>query len=163
MTGGGSTMTTAVSAELVREFFAARVAGDPARIGALIDDDIDWSISGPVNILPYAGHRRGKQAVLDSVVQQGRKIFEVTDVQIDDIVVDGDKAVVRTRLSGIHRPTGRKISYNCAQLLAYRDGKIVRFKAIIDSFDAAEQMLGREIDISDTPPNAKPAITVPAL
>ena len=156
-------MTTAVSAELVREFFAARVACDSARIGALIDDDIEWSISGPVDILPYAGHRRGKQAVLDTVVQQGRKIFEITDVQIDDIVVDGDKAIVRTRLSGVHRPTGRKISYNGAQLLAYRDGKIVRFRAIIDSFDAAEQMLGHEIDISVTPPNAGPAVKVPAL
>ena len=156
-------MTTAVSAELVREFFAARVAGDRARIGALIDDDIDWSISGPVDILPYAGQRRGKQAVLDTVVQQGRKIFEITDVQIDDIVVEGDKAIVRTKLSGVHHPTGRRISYNGAQLFAYRDGKIVRFRAIIDSFDAAEQMLGREIDISDAPPNAGPAVKVPAL
>jgi len=156
-------MTRAVSAELVREFFAARVTGDLARIGALIDDDIEWWISGPVNILPYAGQRRGKQAVLDSVVQQGRKIFEITDVQIDDIVVDGDQAMVRTRLSGIHRPTGRKISYSSAQLFAYRDGKIVRFRSIIDSFDAAEQMLGREIDVSDKPLNAKPAITTPAL
>ena len=156
-------MTTAVSAELVREFFAARVAGDRARIGALIDDDIDWSISGPVDILPYAGHRRGKQAVLDTVVHLGRKIFEITDVQIDDIVVDGDKAIVRTRLSGVHRPTGRRISYHGAQLLAYRDGMIIRYRAIIDSFDAAEQVLGREIDISDAPPNAGPAVKVPAL
>lgn len=163
MTGGESTMTTAVSAELVREFFAARVAGDVARIGALIDDNVEWSISGPVDILPYAGQRRGKQAVLDTVVQQGRKIFEITDAQIDDIVVDGDKAMVRTRLSGIHRPTGRQISYSSAQLFAYRDGKIVRFRSIIDSFDAAEQMLGREIDISDTPPNAGPAVKAPAL
>lgn len=156
-------MTTAVSAELVREFFAVRVAGDTARMGALIDDDVEWSISGPVDIMPYAGQRRGKQAVLDSVVQQGRKVFEITEVQIEDIVVDGDKAVVRTRLSGIHRPSGRRISYNSAQLLAYRNGKIVRFRAIVDSFDAAEQVLGREIDISDTPPGAGPAVKVPAL
>jgi ketosteroid isomerase-like protein len=156
-------MTTAVSAELVREFFAARVACDSARIGALVDDDIEWSISGPVDILPYAGQRRGKQAVLDTVIQQGRKVFEVTDVTIEDIVVDGDKAIVRTRLSGVHHPSGRRISYHGAQLLAYRNGKIVRFHAIIDSFDAAEQMLGREIDISDAPPNAGPAVKVPAL
>ena len=151
-------MTAAVTAELVREFFAARVSGDLERIAPLIDDDIEWSISGPIDILPYAGQRSGKRAVLDTIAQ-GPKIFKITDVQIHDIVVDGDKAIVSTRLSGVHRPDGRRISYNGAQLLTYRDGKIVRFKAIIDSFDAAEQMLGREIDISGAASGAESPLT----
>jgi ketosteroid isomerase-like protein len=155
-------MTTAASRELVRAFFQARLSCDPAKIAPLMDDDIEWSISGPVDILRYAGYKRGKDAVLKALVEEGPKVFKPDDLIIDDIVVEGDSAITRTQVIGVQRTTGRAISYQCAQLMRFRDGKLLHFRCIIDSFDAAEQVLGREIDISDTPLNAEPAIKVPA-
>ena len=35
--------------------------------------------------------------------------------------------------------------------MRFRDGKIVEYRAIIDSFDAAEQMIGHPIALSDSP------------
>ena len=143
-------MTMIVSHELVRAFYKARLSCNPAEIASLIDDDIDWTISGPVDVLPYAGHRRGKEAVLRALVEEGPTSVKLRDLAIDNIGVDGDTAITRTRVIGTHR-TGRAISYQCAQLIRFRDGKIVLFRAIIDSFDAAEQMLGRPFDVSAAP------------
>jgi len=35
--------------------------------------------------------------------------------------------------------------------MKFRDGKLVECRAIIDSFNAAEQMIGHPIDLSDQP------------
>src|SRR4051812_43971456 len=120
-------MTTAVSAELVHAFYQARLSCDPAKIAPFLDDDIEWSISGPVDILRYAGYRRGKEAVLKELVDRGSEIFQPNDLVVEDIVVDGDKAMTRTRVAGVLAPSGRAISYQCAQLLRFRDGKLVQF------------------------------------
>src|SRR5262245_29370805 len=117
-------MTTAGSAELVREFFAARLTRDPAIIGPLLDDDIEWTICGPVDVLRYAGQRRGKEAVLKGLIEQAPGTFKPGEVIVEDIIVDGDKAVTRTRVTGVIQPAGRAISYQCAQLFQFRDGKI---------------------------------------
>src|SRR4051812_40846935 len=98
-------MTTPVSHELVRAFFQARVSYDPARIAALLDDDIEWSMSGPIDVLRYAGQYRGKQAVLNALVTEGLKTFKVTDLQINDIVVDGEQAATHCRVIGVKFPT----------------------------------------------------------
>jgi len=47
--------------------------------------------------------------------------------------------------------TGRIISYHQAQFLQFRNQKIIEYRAIIDSFDAAEQMMGHPITLSDAP------------
>jgi hypothetical protein len=56
------------------------------------------------------------------------------------------------RLIAVHGETDRVVSYRCAQLLRFRDNKLVEFRALIDSFDAAEQMLGHPFD--ERPPRA---------
>ena len=47
-----------------RAFCDALAAREPARIAPLIHDDIDWTIFGPVDLLPFFGQRKGKAAVL---------------------------------------------------------------------------------------------------
>ncbi len=41
--------------------------------------------------------------------------------------------------------------------MQFRDSKIVEYRAIIDSFDAAEQMIGHPIELSDTLHNSSTA------
>ena len=36
-------------------------------IEPLIDEDVDWTIYGPVDMLPFLGSRRGKDAVIDVI------------------------------------------------------------------------------------------------
>ena len=44
-------------------------------------------------------------------------------------------------LTAVHACAGRTVSYRSAQFILARDGKIVDFRGLIDSYDAAEQVL----------------------
>ena len=147
-TGTGLSMTTAVSRELVQDYFQAQLSRDPARIAPFLHDDVDWSIAGPVDLLHFCGERHGKAAMIDSIVQRVPSVLQVTSYAIDEILIDGDRAVTFMRLTAIHTATGRTVSYRCAQFLRFREGKLVEFRALIDSFDAAEQVLGHPIEVA---------------
>src|SRR5882724_3974616 len=141
--GSGSAVPASVSRDVVRAFYEAIASRDPDRIGQFLDDDVDWMIIGPVELLPYCGPHRGKAAVLElyrTEIPEGKK---VTGVFQDYLLVDGDNVAAYSRLTGIHRRSGRVISYRIANFLRFRDNKVVEFRGMIDSLDAAEQMLGR--------------------
>ena len=145
-------MASAVSRKLVRGYFAACVSRDPARIAGYLDDNVTWSVTGPIDLLPFCGERRGKAEVLDNIVRVGPSVLRIKAMELDEILVDGDRAATFMRLFAVHGETDRIVSYRCAQLLRFRDKKLVEFRALIDSFDAAEQMLGHPFD--ETPPRA---------
>lgn len=63
-------------------------------------------------------------------------------MNFEEILIEGERAATFMRLSAIHAATGRAVSYRCAQFLRFSDGELVEFRALIDSFDAAEQVLG---------------------
>ena len=41
----------------------------PADLEALLDEDVDWAIYGPIDMYPFFGSRRGKSAVIDVIRQ----------------------------------------------------------------------------------------------
>jgi ketosteroid isomerase-like protein len=141
-----SVVPPAVTREWVQGYFEACISRDPARIAAYLDDDVRWSVTGPIDLLPFCGERRGKTDVLDNIVRVGPAVLRVKAMEIDEILVDGDRAATFMRLIAVHGETDRVVSYRCAQLLRFRDNKLVEFRALIDSFDAAEQMLGHPFD-----------------
>jgi hypothetical protein len=51
----------------VTNLCAAYARGDGERMAALIDDDVDFVIHGPLQVFPFAGHHRGKGAVLEAL------------------------------------------------------------------------------------------------
>jgi ketosteroid isomerase-like protein len=142
-----------VSQQLVRDYFQAQLTRDPAKLAPYLDDAVKWSVTGPVDLLHFCGECNGKQAVIDAIVRRVPSLLRLTGMEIEEILVDGERAATFTRLSAIHADTGRTVSYRCAQFLRFRDGKLVEFHALIDSFDAAEQVLGHPINTSlDAPP-----------
>ena len=145
-------MTTPVSRQLVQDYYQARISRDPARIAAFLDDDVEWSIAGPVDLLHFCGERHGKQAVIDAIVRDVPPLLEVTGMELDEILIEGDRAATFMRLTAVHASTGRTVSYRCAQFLRFRDGKLVEFRALMDSFDAAEQVLGHALNTSLSDP-----------
>jgi ketosteroid isomerase-like protein len=77
--------------------------------------------------------------------------MHVSKVELETLLIDGDRAATFSRLTGVLCGTGRIISYHQAQFLQFHDGKSVEYRAIIDSFDAAEQMMGHPIALPDMP------------
>jgi hypothetical protein len=52
-------------------------------------------------------------------------------------------------MSAVRRSDNRNISYRTAQFLRFANEKLVEFLAVIDSFDAVEQVLGHPIDMQN--------------
>jgi ketosteroid isomerase-like protein len=141
-------MTTPVSRRTVEAFFEAFASKDVSRLAPFLDDDVAWAIAGPVELIRYCGERRGKAAVLDLYGRIAPAVLTLTAFEPEILLVDGDRCAVLARLTGVTPEGGRVISYRCTLFLQFRDDKVISYRAIIDSFDAAEQFLGHPIDLS---------------
>lgn len=110
-----------------------------------MDEDIDFISYAPVNIFPCLGKQRGKAAVEKSL-ETIHAHFEFHAYKPILMVVEADYAAVIIQARARQRATGRVIQLMFAQFLRFRDGRIVELREFMDSFDAVEQVLGREID-----------------
>lgn len=138
-------MSYSVPRSLVEAFYAAYAARDIERTAAFIDDDVHWTVSGPVDLLVFCGERRGKAAVLDMMRRQVAEVFDVYSFVTDTMLIEADRVATFNRLSARMGEDGRVISYRLAHFLRFRDGKVVENLSLIDSFDAAEQVLGHPL------------------
>ena len=147
-----------VSRSTVLAFYQAYVTLDSVRIEEFLDDDVDWMISGPVDVLCFCGQRRGKQAVLE-IFRLFPASFNITGFEPQSLLIDGDRVAMMSILSGRTLDRKRKISYRVAHFMRFRDGKVIEFCSIIDSFDAAEQLLGHAINVSQRQTASDPTAT----
>jgi ketosteroid isomerase-like protein len=135
-------MSYSVPRAVVEAFYEAYAARDIERTAAFIDDDVHWTVSGPVDLLAFCGVRRGKAAVLDMMRRQVAEVFSIYSFVTDSMLIEGDQVATFNRLSARMGKDGRVISYRLAHFMRFRDGKVVENLSLIDSFDAAEQVLG---------------------
>jgi ketosteroid isomerase-like protein len=131
----------------VRAFCEAFLAADTARIDDWLDDNVDWIVFGPVDLFPFFGQRTGKQAVARTY-REITASLEIKSCERDSVLVDGDRASSMIRLTAVHRHTGRTLAMRLAYFADFRGPKVVRMRALLDSFDFAEQAIGREIDLT---------------
>jgi ketosteroid isomerase-like protein len=137
-----------VSRSQVDAFYQAFTSRNPVEIAPYLDDDVEWMIVGPIDLFEFCGTRRGKAAVLELFETIIPRVVTVTGWTTDIILVDHDRAASFNRLTGMQCQTGRTISYRVAHFLRFRHGKVIEFRSVLDSFDAAEQMLGHPINLS---------------
>jgi ketosteroid isomerase-like protein len=140
-------MIDAIMREFARAFCDALASHDPNLIAPWLDDDIDWTIYGPIDLFPFFGQRRGKAAVL-AMCGAIDSCLALKSCEKDSRLIDGARAAALIKLAAVHKPTGRTLSLRMAMFAEVRDGKLARLRAVFDTFDAAEQALGREIDLS---------------
>jgi ketosteroid isomerase-like protein len=135
----------AVLREYVQEFYAALNSRNPLRIAPFLADDVDWFIMGPIDIFPFCRRTLGKPAVLELFGCLIPDMFDVKPYEHDYLLVDNNCAAAFSRLICTQRTTGRVISYRIAHFMRFRDAKVAEFRSIIDTLDAAEQVLGRSL------------------
>jgi ketosteroid isomerase-like protein len=143
---GSYSKPKSLSRATAQAFYEAYASRDAAKLAPFLHDDVQWTISGPVELLPYCGTRHGKAAVLDLIERLIPELFRITSFVPETLLVDGDRAATLNRLSGQRTEDGRVISYRVAQFLRFQDGKVIEYRSVIDSFDAAEQVLGHRIE-----------------
>jgi len=133
---------------IVEDFYRASAERDIARVIALIDDNVDWLVQGPVDVFAFFGQRRGKAAVLDGYREVARRL-DITGYEVEALLVEGDRAAAMIRLTSIVRATGKVMTVRTSQFSRFRDGKMVEMRAVLDSYDMVEQTIGRVLDLTD--------------
>jgi ketosteroid isomerase-like protein len=127
---------------LVRDLYDAYGRREFDRVAALLHDDIDWIIYAPINLFPFAGQRKGRAAVLTTLGAISAQ-YQLESYRPQIIVVDGDRAAVMSDVSFLQRSSNRTIRFHLVNFLRWQDGRIIEFREFANTFDVAEQALGR--------------------
>lgn len=140
-----------VSRATVQAFYEALASRDPVRLAHHLTDDVEWYMSGPVDLLVFCGYRRGKAAVADYMGRLVPSMLSVKRFEPEEIVIDGDTAAVINNITSVQKDTGRILTYQTAVFVVFRDGKVASVKGVADTFDMAEQVVGHRIDVYREP------------
>jgi len=129
---------------LVRELYDAYERRDFARVAEFMHDDIDWMIYAPVSVFPFAGHRRGRKAVLEAMAGIAER-FSLEEYKREVVIAEGDRAALMSDVSFKQRATGRMLRFRTANFLRFQGDRLIEFREFVDTFDVVEQALGREL------------------
>jgi ketosteroid isomerase-like protein len=136
-----------VPRSVVEAFYTVYAVRDVERIAEYLHDDVEWTISGPVDLLPFCGVHRGKAAVIDLIGRQIPIVLRTFSFVPDAILAQGDQAAMLSRQSSKRTEDGRTMSYRVANFMRFVDGKVIENLSLIDSFDVVEQVLGRQLSV----------------
>jgi ketosteroid isomerase-like protein len=117
--------------EIAKKAYEAYGAGDVETALKDFDDNMEWSIPGNSTI---SGDYRGKDKFIELLGKLAEKSFTTTP---ERIVGDGDDVVVITKV------TAGGESGLQADVLTYRDGKLVKALSIADTA-LQERVFGRK-------------------
>src|SRR6478736_1448566 len=115
-------------------------------IEALIDEDVDWALYGPIDMFPFLGARQGKRAVLD-VIRQLADNFQVRRFERESIMLGVDSAASMLRYSLTALDSNKPISLRVAHFAQFKAGKLTNLRVLVDTFDLVEQTVGYPIHL----------------
>ena len=118
----------------------------PQDLEALIDDDVDWAIYGPIDMFPFLGARRGKEAVLE-VIRQIAENIRIHRFDRETVMLGVDSAASMLRYSLTLLDSSKPISMRLAHFAQFKAGRLASIRVLIDTFDLVEQVLGRDIHL----------------
>ena len=113
---------------------------------ALLDDDVDWTIYGPIDMFPFLGSRRGREAVLESIRQIAENV-RVHRFDRETIMLGVDSAASMIRYSLTALDSNKPISVRVAHFAQFKADKLLSIRVLVDTFDLVEQALGRPIHL----------------
>lgn len=151
-------MAYEVPRSVVEAFYQVYATRDADKVAHWLHDDIEWTISGPVDYLAFCGTHRGKPAVLDLIKRQVPLVLRTYSFVPEVMVVEGDQAAILSRQSSWRTADNRAVSFRVANFLRFLDDKVVENISLIDSFDAVEQVLGRQLAGQDSPRNDRDGV-----
>ncbi|MFE7135583.1 nuclear transport factor 2 family protein [Streptomyces sp. NPDC057638] len=133
--------TTDTAAEatrsVVREFLAARVAGDVERITALFADEVDWLLAENPGVPWIRPRSTAAECAAQFTELMEHTVPEDARASVDTFLVDGADAVLMGHLSGTVRATGKSFAGPFALRLTVEDGRITRHHLYEDSLSIA--------------------------
>lgn len=132
------------------ELYSAYAEGRIDEVLREFDDGVVMTSYAPVDVFPYLGRKQGKAAVA-ATMQTAHAEFDYLAYQPIFMVTEQEDAAVIVLARLRQRATDRIIQLFIADFIRFDKGRIVEIREFMDSFDAVQQVLGREIVISQKP------------
>jgi ketosteroid isomerase-like protein len=129
-----------------RALYRAINERQPDELAAIIDDNVEWAVFGPIDMFPFLGARHGKTAVLD-VCKQIADNVRVHRFERESMMLGDDSGAAMMRFSLTALDSNRPISLRLAQFAQFKAGRLINMRVVVDTFDLVEQALGRPIHL----------------
>ena len=113
---------------------------------ALIDEEVDWAIYGPIDLFPFFGARRGKAAVIEVIGQIADNV-RVHRFERESIMLGQDSASSMMRYTLTTQDTSKPISMRVANFAQFKAGLLTSYRVLVDTFDLVEQTVGYPIHL----------------
>ena len=133
----------------IATFYRAYITRDSDLLDAILDDDVEWILTGPAEQFDIYGSRRGKKAAVELVTRIMPCFFRITDFEIEHLLVQGGHVAAYGQMRARQPDTGRSLCFRGAHFMRFKDGKLLVFRSIADTFDVAQQMVGHPIDVTN--------------
>ena len=114
---------------------------EPGEIAASFAENLVFQIQGDDGVLPWIGHKTGRQAIADFMRDQ-RAMTEPLAFDVEDVLASEKRAVVVGTLRTRIRATDRIAVSQFALVLTIADGVVTRFQMLEDSYAVSQAAHG---------------------
>jgi steroid delta-isomerase-like uncharacterized protein len=126
------------NADVVRTYLSLLERRDLAGLDAVVAEDV--AVLRPDGSTAFSDRTTWKRAMADEPFGEER-------IEIEDILVDGDRVAVRFRLTAVHRGpafgvpgTGKMVTTSGTKIYTVRDGRIVQIAGHDDVLGVLRQL-----------------------
>ena len=127
--------------EVVRRAYDAFAAGDLETLRTFLAPDIEWRTTPEV---PFMGNYSGLDEFMRGM-DEWTSAFDDVTTEIEEMIDMGETVIVHHRMRGRGRDSGVEVDLAIFQVVAVRDGQLVRmhdFGTRDDALEAAAQRQG---------------------
>ena len=113
----------------------------PETLATLFAEHLRFEIQGDDGVLPWIGHKIGRQAAAD-FFREIRALTEPVKFEVEDILGGTDRAVIVGELATRIKSSGKVNHTQFAIILTISGDTITRFQMLEDSFDLSRTVRG---------------------
>ena len=125
--------------KVLRDAYEARVRGDIDTLGRIFADNARFEVAGSSQVSAIPARVEGP-AQIQPLLGQMIKTFQLSDLRILSMVIEGSKAAVHWRAKVRSSVTGEIADTQLFDLIEVRDGRIVSFVEFCDTALASRLM-----------------------
>lgn len=113
---------------------------------SVLDDNIEWTIYGPIDMFGFFGTHRGKPAVI-AVIRQIAGMIRLVRFDREAVMLSEETAASLMRYTLTAKTSSQSMSVRLAQFAQFKGGRLTNMRVLVDTFDLVEQVLGRAIHL----------------
>ena len=135
--------------ERIYEIYNAFSAGDLDSLSDMFDEHVDFRSNAPREVFPYLGRLLGRAAVMQGIAEIHREFDSIAFVPLRIVADEDQSAGIIVSIQLRQRATGRTIRLFAAHFLRFQENRIIEYRALLDTLEAVQQVLGREINFGE--------------